>query len=487
MVNIGRASRVSRLEFLTWRLLGCEPAFAGWLLGIQLWLALLWFFYQGFGVVRGVILCGLLIGLIVLRFPFRFRAARPNTGSTVLPDTLRALLVATVLLDIGLMIVSCATSFERSKIPMDEGQTSWRAARLLWRGENPYGTGALVDFGAYRSRAPERSVSGIENPAAGPTQHAEVARYDVTLDTRIRKNLLPVPANETAAAMREARLYGYKYGPVILLLTALVTPLGVPAAVLLLNGLACFALYGTSWRILSRIASPQLALAGVAMLALLLDRHITRNYIDRSATDVWALLFGSLAVLAVLTRRPFSCAAAVAVAIGCKSIPGLLFVPLLLRFRSPLPVLVCGALSVVLYLPWLIWDSAGVVYNVFLWPFYMATDFTSWQYFVPTWMTLAARIVVFCALAFLWSRYILGREPRLFWTLAVSSTLVLISGGFLRNGYVPWASLWAVAAVVEAFVARNRYSLPKESFLRAETLPRHAEPANALALARNAF
>lgn len=472
---------------MSWRLLGCEPAFAGWLLAVQLWLALLWFYYQGFGVARGVILCGLLAGLFLLRLLPVPTLARGTAGAGYLPPVLRALLAAALLLDLGMMIVSGTTSVQSSKIPMDEGQTSWRAARLLRQGENPYGAGVLVDFGAYRSRAPQRRAAGIDTPLAGAALTAALARYDRSLDPVIPGTLLPASADAKGAAARETRMYGYKYGPVILLATVLVTPFGIPAAVLLLNGLVCFALYAVNWRILRRLASPQFALAGVAMLALLLDRHITRNYIDRSATDVWALLFGSLAVLATMSRRPLAAATAIALAIGCKSMPGLLFAPLLLRFRSPVPLLLCAALTGALYLPWLIWDSAGVLYNVFLWPFYMACDFTSWQFFAPWWCAPAARIAIVCSLAVLWFRYVFGHKPRLFWTLAVSSTFVLLASGFLRNGYVPWASLWAVAAIVEAFAIRETQSKQGEI----SAAPPHAAPAiesaKSLALARTAL
>ena len=88
---------------------------------------------------------------------------------------------------------------------------------------------------------------------------------------------------------------------------------------LILNGLVCFALYAVNALILRRIAGSGLALAGVGMLALLLDRFITRSYINHSATDVWALLFGSLAVLACISRRPLAMATAIAFAVGCKS------------------------------------------------------------------------------------------------------------------------------------------------------------------------
>lgn len=454
-MDIGKPTPNASLAALSRRLLGCDPFFAGCVMAAQLWLGLLWFFYQGFGIVRGIILAGLLVGLVGLRLWLPRWQASGLAGATSLTTTLRVLLFAIVLLDLGMMAVSTTISIATSKIPMDEGQTSWRAARLLWDGEDPYARGALVDFGAWRSRMPQRLSAGLSSGSAGPAQASALARYDVTLDNHLRTRLLPLPENETQAAARESRLYGYKYGPIILLATALVAPFHLPAAVLLLNGLVCFAFFAVNWRILRRVAGSQLALAGVAMLALLLDRHITRNYIDRSATDIWALLFGSLAVLAFLSRRPLATAACVALAVGCKSMPGLLFLPLLFRFRSLVPFLAFAALAGAIFLPWLVWDPGGLVNNVFLWPFYMATDPTSWEFFAPPWVSLAARAAGLVALTVLWLRYLSGREPRLFWVLATSSTIVLLASGYLRNGYVPWASVWMVIAIVEAFAGNT--------------------------------
>ncbi|HEY3776592.1 MAG TPA: hypothetical protein VGL35_00895 [Rhizomicrobium sp.] len=442
-----------RVDALTWRLLGCDAAFAGYLLAVQLWLGLLWFFYQGFGVTRGIILGGLVAALFLLRFGARSPLAAISAGALSLTMLLRGLLIAAVLLDLGMMAVSSTKSFETTKIPMDEGQTSWRAARLLWKGEDPYGAGTLVDLTALRLRTAQRKQAGIPSLPSGPAMAQALTRYDKNLDRKIRTTLLPVSAHRSAARERELRLYGYKYGPVILVATALLAPTGLPGTVLLLNGLVCFGLFAANWRILKRISGRQLALAGAAMLALLLDRHITRNYIDRSATDVWALLFGSFAVLSFLSRRPFATAWAVALAIGCKTMPGLLFLPLVLFFRSPRLVLAFAGMMLVLISPWLLWDASGFVNNVFLWPLYMTADSTSWEFFTPHWVALAARVAAAGIVAVLWWRFLCGKEPRLFWTLAMSAALILFASGYLRNGYIPWISLWAVAAGVEAFAS----------------------------------
>ena len=68
------------LKYWSWRILGCDPGFAFALLAAQLWLGLLWFFYQDHGLARGAILGVLLLGLMVLRF-------RPRSVLTVAEAT----------------------------------------------------------------------------------------------------------------------------------------------------------------------------------------------------------------------------------------------------------------------------------------------------------------------------------------------------------------------------------------------------------------
>jgi len=103
------------------------------------------------------------------------------------------------------------------------------------------------------------------------------------------------------------------------------------------------------------------------------------------------------------------------------------------------------------YGPWLFWDPLGVLSNVFLWPFVMGKDETSWLVFAPEWISASVRLAALSAIVFLWFRYLSGREKSLVWVLAVANTLLLGVGGVFHNNYVPWASIWVVAAVIERF------------------------------------
>jgi hypothetical protein len=286
----------------------------------------------------------------------------------------------------------------------------------------------------------------------------QLADYDRDLNPQAERKLLPVPPSPNTEQQREVSVTGYKYGPLILLVTSLFAPLGRPAAVLWLNGIACFGLYATLWAILRRVGSRDLALAGIAMIALLLDRHITRDYINRSGTDVYSLLFGALGVLVFLKSKPGLAGAGVAFSVGCKLFPGMGFVPILAAFRSPKPFVVFLCVLAALYVPWTIWDGHGLFYNVFGWSLLMGSTPSSWQHWAGPGVVLAVRALLLVAIAAVWLDFLLLRA-RLFWTLAVSNTLLLLAGATFSNNYVPWASIWIVVAIVEAFLQGREKSV----------------------------
>ena len=417
------------------------------LVGIKFWFSLLLPLDWGHDTARGLILCGALLGLIILRL--RPRPAPEIELYAKSPVWVRILLILAVAADLGIASQTTQRSVQTHRIPMDQGQATWRAARLLWQGEDPYGTGAVLDDTTFVARFAARKDLGMAPAVSRAALYASLLRYDKTLDPALRRQILPVPEESqlSEAAAREARLLGYKYGPVLVVLTAPFALFGLPAVVVMLNSVVCFGLFAVMWRLLRGFTG---AFAALGMVALLLDRFIIWNYLENTATDVWALLFCALAVHAYVARRPMATAAALALAVGTKIFPSLTLLPLLLHFRSARPVALFAGLATAIYLPWLLWDPAGLVHNLLLWPLLMKDD-TSWLYYVDPPVVWAVRIIALLAAAALWMRLLSGREPRLFWTLAMVNVLLLLTGGVFHNNYVPWASIWVVAAIIEAF------------------------------------
>jgi Glycosyltransferase family 87 len=440
----------------------------------QVWCCLLLVFEWGHGVARGMILAGLLAGLILLRFRPR-PAAEAVSAGTKLTGWIRVCLILALMLDFGVAGYATLRSVRTGEIPMDQGQTTWRAARLLWRGENPFRTAALVDYTAYTGRPSFRDAAGMASTL--PTDAAVDAglqRYDETLDPALRRQLLPVPAGQlTGTIAREARVYGYKYGPIPLLVTTPFVWLGLPAVVVILNFVACFGLFVVYWRLLGS-AGVGAVFAALGLLVLMLDPFMGWNFLAHTATDVWALLFCGLAVMAFVEDRPMLTAAALALAFGSKIFPSVLLFPLVLRFRSVRPVALLAGLSAFIYLPWLVWDPPGLVYNIFLFPVLRVKDTTSWQHYASPLAANIVRVVALAGIATLWVRFLSRRENRLFWTLAMVNMLLLLSAGSFHDNYLTWASIWIFAAVVEAFAivkARQEHELPADDSSLAHELP----------------
>jgi hypothetical protein len=417
---------------------------------IELWLALLFPLDWTYGLARGAIVLVLLCGLILLRLWPR-PATQPAAAQTdtVLAAFLKLAVAAALILNAVIAVQAVGRCLEKNEIEMDQGPALWIAARLLWKGENPYGLGALVDLRAYEGRTGQRDAEGIV--VSIPAKHIEeaLARYGRTLDPELRNQLLPT-ATAGKNLLSEARLLGYKYSPLLIDIAALFAPLGQPAAIVVLQ-IAMYAITMLAMACLfwGAFQDKNLAMAGI--LALLLDRHLTWEYVELAMADIWVLAFCALSVLAFQRSRPLAMGACLGAAFGCKIFPSLIFMPLLLACGGIWPIGVAAGVAAAIYLPWFAWDPAGLLANVFLWPFVMFKDTTSWTYYAPHQVVLAARLIAFGALVLLWFRYLTGRETRLFWTLAVASTLLLMTGNTFHNNYIPWALIWIVAAAVERY------------------------------------
>jgi hypothetical protein len=398
----------------------------------------------GHGIARGCILFGLLFALILFRI---YRQPWRQVASDV-PGFVKILLVTAGLSSIGASAYAIQKSLRTHRIELDEGETTWRAARMLWLGQNPYGYRAIVDHAVFLERLEPLAAAGLAPAIPKPEVLPTLEEYDRTLDPDLERRLLPIGSDNEASRPLDANILGYKYGPLVMLATAPFVPLGVPAVVAALNIAACFGLFAAMFCAM-REASGQPALAIMGLIALLIDPSIRWNYLLLTATDVWPLLLSSFAVLNFYRGKMKACAIFLALAFGFKIFPSALLLPLLLKSRSPWPIALFAIVVTIIYAPWFLWDPVGILDNVFLWPTLMPKDSTSWLYYAPSEITLIARFAGLAGVAVLWLRYLKGSDTCLFWTLAMINICVLLAGGAFHNNYVPWVSIWIAAALVE--------------------------------------
>ena len=403
----------------------------------------------GSGPARGLILFEALLAMALLGRPGRAAAVGPRLS--LLVNAVLAAAMAIWLAAGARTIVEVARS---GAIPLDQGQTTFRAARLLLSGENPYGAGALVDFQTFFDRLPAREAAGIGPAVPHADLKNALAAYDRDLSAETRALLLP-PAPPSGPAALEAHLTGYKYGALLPLLALPMAAAKCPAAIMALNALAAALTLAALFGLMrDEVGDERLARLGLA--ALMCDNTILFNYVEKSATDVFALLACASAALAAQRGRLGLAGAALGFGFGCKIFPCALMLPLLLKGGRARPALIFSAVAAAIYLPFALADVSGLLHNVFLWPAYLGVDSTSWLAFAPPGTAGVARAVGLVGMAFAWGRHLTGREPSLSRTMAIVALLALVTSGAFHNNYVPWASIWIVAALVERFGPARR-------------------------------
>jgi hypothetical protein len=410
------------------------------------------------GLARTALLALVMLLLVTLRATRSWRVDDDASSSHWRRLTVGLIAVAATW-NVSMIGVSVAHTLKTGDIRLDQGQSTYRAALELRKGRNPYGQGALLDVDAYRSRMARRIAAGVGPTIPASAVEAELARYWQTLDPLAREKLLPsVPPNGSESARREVSILGYRYGPVPPLITAVLTPILGPAAVPVTEGAACLALFLVIALILDGAGIGGLA-GGLALFAVMIDPWITFSFILSSASDVWPLLFGFAAVLCAQRRWPGTAGLCLALALGSKIFPAILYLPLLIAMRSTRAALAFGSAMAVLFLPWIIRDAHALFYN-FAWPFLLGNDTTSWEHFAPTRIVAPIRATLAAVVAFVASLLILGRERRWAWALATINVAVLAGGAVFHNNYVPWFSTWVVMAIAEAFYSPNLGLLP---------------------------
>lgn len=402
--------------------------------------------------VRGLLVVAAIAAFLLLR---RYRRRTLHQGPAParrrFATVLAWLVGLAVAWNLVVGVIAIAHTVRTGDIRMDQGQATYRAALGLWRGENPYASGALLDYYAYLSRAPLRAAAGVGPQLPEDQVDAAFGRYWDSMDPALRAKLLPVPPPDaSASARREVGILGYKYGPVPVLATAVLAPLIGPTAVPLLNTAGTLGLFALLALLLRR-SSIKPELAAVAFLACLIDHFPTWYYIHFSDSDIWPLFFCVLSVLAFARGWDTVLGLSLALALGSKTFPSLLYLPLLVMARSTRAALAFALVGAAIFAPWLAWDASGFIRNMLLWPALMQPDITSWVRYLPTDAALAIRVAILVLIAALVLRLATRREPYLFWSLTVISMATVGAGTVVHNNYVPWFSLWGALAVAEVW------------------------------------
>jgi hypothetical protein len=415
------------------------------------WLAVVGILFQLFDYWqgRGLRKAGLLVVIGALCWAL-YRWTGTKRIAMRRPPAVTWILLAAALLLLGNSIVRGVGSFAWSRrqgdVLHDQGQIAHRTLRLLGQGVNPYGSHTMLDPLAFADQVDalaRRPECGSVDPDAATRAFAEY--WDGHVDAGRMLTLPPVVADSPTCHGLHVKFQslGYHYGPVLLAaylpLVALFGPAGI-YAVHLLALLIWIAVLGV-WLKQTLVSVAWVPALSAMIVFLLAPTHINDIFLQLAASDLIPTILASVGLLCWLQGRDVAAAVLVALSVGSKLFPGVLFAPLLLRNRKA--VVVCVVVTVALYLPFAVWEPAGLIHNL-LYPFTIRDTTSPLAAISPAAGTLLRIGAVGSIGAWIWRLAIQrwpGRESLLFLVSLHLAALVL--GGMSHNNYL----IWAMAAI----------------------------------------
>ncbi|MDD9943615.1 MAG: hypothetical protein OXU20_21415 [Myxococcales bacterium] len=342
-------------------------------------------------------------------------------------------------------------------IHLDQGQIVYRAIRLM-PDHNPYSRTLLLDPIYYITQIKRHFDSGclrfdIPQPAPGASRAeriewigemiASVKRFWWDLDLTEMRRLMPnvIPGTYCDDARFGFESLGFKYGPVTLV-SYVPTVLLWDKPGVFVTQMVYFVAICATLLTLGRVRTGQGRAAALLPLVVALALpHLRENLLEASALDGPPTLFSLLALLLHWQRRPSLSAVSLGLALACKPLPGLLYLPLLLG-TPPRNLLICLGTAVTPYLGFVVWDAWGVWNNVVLFALTRGTEATSLAHYLPP--AGRAALTGSCAGLILLTlvrayRRGFGRADQIAYLF--SAHLGVLAGApIMRNNYLVWLS-----------------------------------------------
>lgn len=350
----------------------------------------------------------------------------------------------------------------------DYGQISYRAWQMLTHGINPYSTSAFLD--PYTLDLFQQSFAKCYSPPSyegSIWRQQSFAKYWDTLEPADAAVFLPTinPVEHSPKCDKAAlalRTLGYRYGPVALGVYAPFLWAFGPPGLYVCHLLWLLALLATAFYA-ARGRSQQHQLTWIFALLFLLVPHLLRfETFTWSAMDIIPIVL-ALGGLAALTRgREMTGATLFALSVGAKILPGALYVPLLLGARKR-TWFVFGAVSLVVWGPFLTWDFEGLINNSVRFSTLRRATTTTWLHYMSStqgkMVTLLAMLLLVGAIAWAHRQSWQWRTTLVY--LVVAHAATLLGGRVLHNNYFLWLlPLWGLAFAEGLFA--NNSSTPQK-------------------------
>jgi hypothetical protein len=417
-----------RAQWIEWALL-CGPGLV--VAYLELFRVLNW----GAGIWRALLLVGLATGALLLL------ARAPAGREPAVPKVLLAAAALALIVDLASGVRAVIHTIEVQEIEMDQGQNTFRALEYLRQGANPYGRTAMLDpvshneLGQLLSKQP-----GCLAQPMSPESSAALTRYWARVDAKATAAFLPVlrdtPSCQPFATL--AASLGYKYGPALLAgYLPFVFTFGKPGIFVAHLTLLLLAVLLFSW--FGRTRGASWAVIAGALVLLLAPSHLRHNILKLSAGDGGPTLAAAAGLMLLLRGRHGWAALFIGLSVACKSLPGLLYAPLLLACpRRTWALFLLPILAA--YLPFLAWDTTGFVNNIVLYHEGRLADSTALAYFLGRSWLVAVQVVGLAAMVLA-----LARARKRQWSassllsyLWIAHAAILLGAAVFHNNYLLW-------------------------------------------------
>ena len=410
----------------------------------------------GHALKRGLLLAGLLswCGLLVVLLP---RLNLRPTGSRTLAAIVGVVAGLGLLVHAGLGLRTARQSQLHDTILIDQGQMTWRAIELLRRGQDPWGQEALIDVEGVRRLLGAPTVAGCVADGAeadferwwwGGLQPEALRSFDSRFDASPR--CAPVRA--------ERGRLGLKYGPLLLASYAPFVGLG-KAGLYVAHVFWLLVLGGLLVALGRRVARVEPLVAVLPLALVLLPSHLRTNTLWFSAGDLAPVALALGGLLCLLHRRDLPAGLLIGASVAAKAMPGLLFVPLLLRGGPRAWVGAAAVLVIALAGP-AVWDPAGAWANLGAFLVARPADPTALVWGMEPGFALAWKGLLGAGLLALLVHCWRGgwRDEHALRWLLVSHAAVLLAGSGFHNNYMVWllpvVGLWAADRFASRLGAR---------------------------------
>ena len=390
----------------------------------------------------------LLWGLLLLLFMFHhFRElVRYSFSCVKLTPILKIVALVVCLLLFGRVAYWAGKSSLKTdtlqRIPLDIGQSTYRAWSVLKEGKSPYEKRSFLDINTYFSQLKE---SGVRHPCyewlAQPSKKRVFDYWDEMDLSEVDKIFPRIKERKECEGEKRSFLsMAYKYGPVLPFLYGAFFEFFGKAGIFICH-FFIFIFFLSLFFLLYRSFLKSSPWAFFLFLLLFLVPWIgLENSFINSSNELIPSLFLVLSLVFFDRRKkslfsPFF----FSLSLSCKFLPGALLVPLLLFYDKKQKV-IFFSFTFLFFLPFFIWSPGGVFYNLIYFNLVRPSDSTALSYYLPYFLKLGIQVAGIVFLLVFWKKSHLEKfsmSKILLFSLFFMG-FVLSTSKVFHNNYLVW-------------------------------------------------